>query len=99
MPASGPPFTGIDPATRQQREDFAFDETGNWTQYRSATPTTAWTQDRVNNTSNQIDSLTGPTGVIQPTFSHEHPATDSSILEKRRRSEQDLSGRLENLVA
>ena len=37
-PTSGPPYTGITPATRQQQELFAYDETGNWRNYQAQSP-------------------------------------------------------------
>ncbi len=66
MPASGPPYTGIDPATRRQMEVFTFDETGNRPGYFSQTPPLA--QGRGHDRANQIISITGPAGVVQPAY-------------------------------
>ena len=35
---STPPYIGIDSATRQQQEDFTYDETGNWPGCQSSLP-------------------------------------------------------------
>lgn len=64
-PAGGPPpYTGIAPATRQQQEDFTYDETGNWKGYQTASPVLV--QTRTHNVANQILTLSGPSGVITP---------------------------------
>jgi RHS repeat-associated protein len=65
-PGSGPPYTGTDPSTRQQMEVFTFDETGNWPGYFSQSP--SLTQSRTHNPSNQITSISGPTGAVQPAY-------------------------------
>ncbi|MEO5913302.1 MAG: RHS repeat-associated core domain-containing protein [Luteolibacter sp.] len=61
-----PAYAGIDPITRQQQECFVFDETGNWGSYSSQEA--ALVQNRTHVASNQIESITNPTGVIQPTY-------------------------------
>ena len=66
VPSSGPPFTGVDPATRAQQETFAFDQTGNWLAYTAQSP--ALGQWRAHNDANEITAITGPTGVVQPTY-------------------------------
>jgi RHS repeat-associated protein len=65
-PGTGPPYTGIDPATRQQQEIFHFDETGNWLKNFSQDP--SLNQDRTHNEANEIETLTKPTGVVQPQY-------------------------------
>lgn len=65
-PSSGPPYTGIDPTTRQQQEDFTFDQTGNWTQFQTQSPSLV--QSRTHDKANQVTSLTNPSSVIQPVF-------------------------------
>lgn len=65
-PGSGPPYTGIDPATRQQKEDFTYDETGNWPGYQSSSP--ALTQTRTHNKGNEITGITNPSSVVQPVY-------------------------------
>ena len=63
-PSSGPPFSGV--TSQKQGEDFTYDQTGNWLGDVSDTPT--FTQSRTHNVSNQITSITGPTGVVQPAY-------------------------------
>ena len=63
-PTSGPPYSGITPATRQQQEDFTFDQTGNWKGYNSQDPSLA--QTRTHNKDNEILTITNPPGVTQP---------------------------------
>jgi len=64
---TGSPYIGVDPATRQQLETFAFDQTGNWNHTSHTAP--SWLdQTRTHNTANQITSFTNPSGVIQPTY-------------------------------
>ncbi|MBK1880990.1 RHS repeat-associated core domain-containing protein [Luteolibacter pohnpeiensis] len=58
--------TGIVPATRQQLESFGYDQTGNWTAVTSLSP--SLTQTRVHNTANEIQSVSGPSGVVQPIY-------------------------------
>jgi RHS repeat-associated protein len=65
-PSGGPPFTDIDPTTRQQQEDFTYDETGNWPGYQSSSPSLA--QTRTHNKGNEITSITNPSGVVQPVY-------------------------------
>lgn len=65
-PGSGPPYTGIVPATRQQNEIFGYDQMGNWLSYYSQSP--ALSQTRAHNKANEITSLTNPTSVIQPAY-------------------------------
>lgn len=65
-PGSGPPYTGIAPATRQQNEIFGYDQMGNWLSYYSQSP--ALSQTRAHNKANEITSLTNPTSVIQPAY-------------------------------
>ena len=62
----GPPYTGVDPATRAQHETFAFDQTGNWLAYTAQSP--ALGQWREHDQANEITSITGPSGVVQPTY-------------------------------
>ena len=59
-----PPYTGI--TGLQQTEVFGYDETGNWQSYYSGDP--SLTQSRAHNTANQIESISGPVGVVQPAF-------------------------------
>jgi len=61
-----PPYTGIDPGTRQLQEDFTYDETGNWAAYQSTSPSLA--QTRTHNKGNRITSLANPSGVVQPVY-------------------------------
>jgi RHS repeat-associated protein len=63
-PTSGPPYSGITPATRQQQENFTFDQTGNWLGYNSQDPLLA--QTRTHNEDNEILTITNPAGVTQP---------------------------------
>ena len=63
-PNTGPPFTGV--TSQKQGEDFTYDQTGNWLGDVSENPT--FTQSRTHNVSNQITSITGPTGVVQPAY-------------------------------
>lgn len=65
-PGSGPPYTGIAPATRQQNEIFGYDQMGNWLSYYSQSP--ALSQTRAHNKANEITSITNPTSVIQPAY-------------------------------
>jgi len=61
-PVGGPPpYTGIDPATRQLEEDFTYDETGNWAAYQSTSPSLA--QTRTHNKGNRVTSIANPSGV------------------------------------
>jgi RHS repeat-associated protein len=64
-PGTGPPYTGIDPTTRQQSEIFGYDQMGNWLSYNVQSP--SLTQTRSHNKANEITSIT-PTNVIQPAF-------------------------------
>jgi RHS repeat-associated protein len=66
VPSSGPPYTGIDPATRQQQELLTFDETGNWRGDHSQSP--ALSQSRTHDTANQITAISGPAGAVQPAY-------------------------------
>ena len=63
---SGGPYTGIDPTTRQQQEDFTYDETGNWPGYQSSSPSLA--QTRTHNMGNEITAITNPSSVVQPVY-------------------------------
>jgi RHS repeat-associated protein len=64
-PTGGPPpYTGIDPTTRQQQEDFTYDETGNWPEYQSMSPSLV--QTRTHNKANEISSIPDPAGTAQP---------------------------------
>lgn len=66
-PPSGPPYTGINPTTRAQQEDFAFDETGNWLRYSTTSP--ALSQYRTHNAANEITTLySGPPFGLTPSY-------------------------------
>ncbi len=60
------PYTGIDPANRQQLEVLGFDETGNWQAYYNLQDSQ---QGRTHNTANQITGITSSsTSVAQPVY-------------------------------
>jgi RHS repeat-associated protein len=63
-PSGGPPYTGV--TSQKQGEDFTYDQTGNWLGDVSDNPN--FTQSRTHDVKNQITSITGPTGVIQPDY-------------------------------
>jgi len=63
---TGTPYSGIDPLTQQQQENFTFDQTGNWLEYVSADP--SLDQTRTHDAANQIASLTNPSGVVQAVY-------------------------------
>jgi RHS repeat-associated protein len=63
---TGSPYSGVDPATRQQKETFTFDQTGNWNNTTSQSP---WLdQGRTHNVANEITAIGSPYGVVQPQF-------------------------------
>ncbi|MFD0893559.1 RHS repeat-associated core domain-containing protein [Luteolibacter ambystomatis] len=69
IPSFGPYYTGIENTIdmpRSQQEIFVFDESANWNSTYKQEP--SFSQSRVNNQSNQIVSLDGPSGVIQPAY-------------------------------
>jgi len=68
-PGTGPPYTGIDPTTRQQQEIFHFDETGNWLRDVSLDP--SLDQTRTHNKANEITSISPTSGsnpAVQPVY-------------------------------
>lgn len=65
-PPGVPPYTGIDPTTRQQQENFTYDETGNWSAYQTVVPPD--TQTRVHNKANEITSMTVGGSTFTPTY-------------------------------
>jgi RHS repeat-associated protein len=79
VPSSGGPYTGIDPATRQQREFFRFDETGNFRRAYSQNP--ALSQSRSHDSANQITAISGPVGVVQPAYD---PAGNMTLMPSTR---------------
>jgi RHS repeat-associated protein len=63
---SGSPYSGVVAATRQQKETFTFDQTGNWNNTTSESP---WlNQGRTHNPANEITAIGSPYGVAQPVF-------------------------------
>ena len=63
---TGSPYSGVVAATRQQKETFTFDQTGNWTNTTSESP---WLdQSRTHNVANEITAIGSPYGVVQPQF-------------------------------
>jgi RHS repeat-associated protein len=75
VPSIGPPYTGIASANRQQQERFTFDETGNWTSENTQNPALA--QTRTHNPANQITSISGPSGAVQPAYD---PAGNMTVM-------------------
>jgi RHS repeat-associated protein len=75
VPSFGPPYTGIASANRQQQERFTFDETGNWTSENTQNPALA--QTRTHNPANQITSISGPSGAVQPAYD---PAGNMTVM-------------------
>jgi RHS repeat-associated protein len=66
-PGSGPPYTGIDPATRQQTEIFGYDQMGNWLSYNTQSPSLI--QTRAHNKANEITSISNASNTpIQPNY-------------------------------
>lgn len=63
-PNTGPPYDNV--TSKKQGEDITFDQTGNWLTDVSDNPN--FSQSRTHNKANEIASLTGPTGVIQPGY-------------------------------
>ena len=61
---TGSPYSGVVAATRQQKETFTFDQTGNWNNTTSESP---WLdQGRTHNVANEITAIGSPYGVVQP---------------------------------
>ena len=52
--------------TRQQMETFTFDQTGNWLANSVLSP--ALDQGRTHSPANEITSISGPSGAVQPVF-------------------------------
>jgi hypothetical protein len=76
VPSSGDDsYTGIAPATRQQREFFRFDETGNFRRAYSQNP--ALSQSRSHDRANQITAISGPAGAVQPAYD---PAGNMTLM-------------------
>ena len=66
---TGNPYTGID--NKQRDEDWCYDETGNWQNYDydgPETPSEDVNQIRTHNRANEICSVSGPSGVVQPAY-------------------------------
>jgi RHS repeat-associated protein len=66
---TGNPYTGI--GNKQRDEDWCYDETGNWQNYDydgPEPPSEDVNQVRTHNRVNEICSVSGPSGVVQPTY-------------------------------
>jgi RHS repeat-associated protein len=73
-----PNYTGID--NLQQKEDWTYDATGNWTRYRNPSPIPANTQTRTQNRANEITQITASVGQVNPAFD---PAGNMTTLPRQ----------------
>lgn len=65
VPTTGSPYVGI-ATPRAQQELFNYDQTGNWNAYHDQVP--GLNQTRTQNAANEISSIAGPAGVVQPAY-------------------------------